>query len=82
MTFISFLPQLLLSGYMFPFEGMPRAAQWLAEIFPLTHFLRIVRRILLRGAELVEMWSQLWPLLVFFAVMMSLSVLRFRKRLD
>ncbi|MEX0942740.1 MAG: ABC transporter permease [Pseudomonadales bacterium] len=82
MTFISFLPQLLLSGYMFPFEGMPRAAQWLAEIFPLTHFLRIVRGILLRGAELAEMWAELWPLLVFFLVMMSLSVLRFRKRLD
>jgi ABC-2 type transport system permease protein len=82
MTFISFLPQLLLSGYMFPFEGMPRAAQWLAEIFPLTHFLRIVRGILLRGAELAEMWHQLWPLLVFFLVMMSLAVLRFQKRLD
>lgn len=82
MTFISFLPQLLLSGYMFPFEGMPRAAQWLAEIFPLTHFLRIVRGILLRGAEFAEMWHQLWPLLVFFLVMMSLATLRFQKRLD
>jgi ABC-2 type transport system permease protein len=82
MTFISFLPQLLLSGYMFPFEGMPRAAQWLAELFPLTHFLRIVRGILLRGAEIHEMWMQLWPLLVFFLVMMTLAVLRFRKRLD
>ena len=82
MTFISFLPQLLLSGYMFPFEGMPRAAQWLAELFPLTHFLRIVRGILLRGAGVQEQWPQIWPLLVFFLVMMTLAVLRFRKRLD
>ena len=81
MTFITFLPQLLLSGYMFPFEGMPKAAQWLAEIFPLTHFLRIVRGILLRGAELGEMWMELWPLAIFFIVMMSLAVMRFRKRL-
>jgi ABC-2 type transport system permease protein len=82
MTFITFLPQLLLSGYMFPFEGMPRGAQWLAEVFPLTHFLRIVRGILLRGAELAELWTELWPLLMFFLVMMSLAVIRFRKRLD
>ncbi|MCB1694050.1 MAG: ABC transporter permease [Pseudomonadales bacterium] len=82
MTFMTFLPQLLLSGYMFPFEGMPKAAQWIAEVFPLTHFLRIVRGIILRGAELGEMWHHMWPLAVFFAVMMSLAVLRFRKRLD
>lgn len=82
MTFISFLPQLLLSGYMFPFEGMPKAAQWFAELFPLTHFLRIVRGILLRGARVQEMWPELWPLLAFFLVMMTAAVLRFRKRLD
>lgn len=82
MTFITFLPQLLLSGYMFPFEGMPRQAQWLAELFPLTHFLRIVRGILLRGAALQEMWPQVWPLAVFFVVMLTAAVLRFRKRLD
>jgi ABC-2 type transport system permease protein len=82
MTFMSFLPQLLLSGFMFPFEGMPRPAQWLAEIFPLTHFLRIVRGIILRGADLSLMWPEIWPLLVFFAVMMTLATVRFRKRLD
>lgn len=82
MTFISFLPQLLLSGYMFPFEGMPRAAQWLAEAFPLTHFLRIVRGIILRGAEVAELWAQIWPLFVFLVLMMMLAVVRFRKRLD
>ncbi len=82
MTFITFLPQLLLSGYMFPFEGMPVAAQRLAELFPLTHFLRIVRGIVLRGAALDEMWFQIWPLLVFFLVVMTAAILRFRKRLD
>lgn len=82
MTFISFLPQLLLSGYMFPFEGMPKAAQYFAELFPLTHFLRIVRGIILRGAQIHELMGQLWPLAVFFAVTMTLAVLRFQKRLD
>jgi ABC-2 type transport system permease protein len=82
MTFISFLPQLLLSGFMFPFEGMPWPAQWLAEVFPLTHFLRIVRGIILRDADLMLMWGDIWPLLVFFAVVMTMATLRFRKRLD
>ncbi len=82
MTFMTFLPQLLLSGYMFPFEGMPRPAQILAEIFPLTHFLRIVRGILLRGADIGEMGAELWPLLAFFLVLLTTAVLRFRKRLD
>jgi len=67
---------------MFPFDGMPRPAQWIAEIFPLTHFVRIIRGILLRGATLGEVSRDLWPLLVFFLVTMGLSVLRFRKRLD
>jgi ABC-2 type transport system permease protein len=82
MTFMSFLPQLLLSGYMFPFEGMPRPAQWLAELFPITHFLRIVRGIVLRDAELVALRGEVWPLLAFFAVGIALATLRFRKRLD
>ncbi len=82
MTWMAFMPQLLLSGFMFPFEGMPKVAQWLAEIFPLTHFLRIVRGIILKGAQLPEMWRELWPLAVFFAVMFTLAILRFHKRLD
>jgi ABC-2 type transport system permease protein len=82
MTFMSFLPQLLLSGFMFPFEGMPVPAQWLAEIFPLTHFLRIVRGIILKEADLQIMWQDLWPLGVFFVVFMALATLRFDKRLD
>jgi len=82
MTFTSFLPQIMLSGYMFPFDGMPRPAQWLAEIFPLTHFLRIVRGIVLRGASFGEVAGELWPLALFFCVTLTLAALRFRKRLD
>ncbi|HSG91034.1 MAG TPA: ABC transporter permease [Pseudomonadales bacterium] len=82
MTFMTFLPQLLLSGYMFPFEGMPRAAQMLAELFPLTHYLRIVRGIVLRDADLAMLVPELWPLALFFVVVMTLATLRFRKRLD
>jgi ABC-2 type transport system permease protein len=82
MTFMTFLPQLLLSGYMFPFEGMPRAAQLLAELFPLTHFLRVVRGVILRDADLALMVDDLWPLGLFFVVGMTAATLRFRKRLD
>jgi ABC-2 type transport system permease protein len=82
MTFMSFLPQMLLSGFMFPFEGMPRWVQWIAEIFPLTHFLRIVRGVILRDAELILLWQDLWPLAVFFLVFMGIATLRFKKRLD
>jgi ABC-2 type transport system permease protein len=82
MTFTSFLPQMLLSCFMFPFDGMPRPAQWLAEIFPLTHFLRIVRGIVLRGASLGDVSGELWPLALFLGVTLTLAALRFRKRLD
>jgi len=81
-TFFTFLPQILLSGFMFPFDGMPRAAQWIAEVMPLTHFVRIIRGILLRGATLPEVSAELWPLLAFLAVAMTASIARFRKRLD
>jgi ABC-2 type transport system permease protein len=82
MAVFFFLPSILLSGFMFPFDGMPGWAQAFAEILPLTHFVRIVRGILLRGASLVEVTPDLWPLLVFTMVTLTLSVLRFRKRLD
>lgn len=81
LTFFSFLPQILLSGFMFPFDGMPRPAQWLAQIFPLTHMLRLVRGILLRGAGIGELWPSLWPLGVFFLVTATLAITRFHKRL-
>jgi len=82
MAFVTFLPQILLSGFMFPFDGMPWPARWLAEVFPLTHFLRIVRGIVLRGATLVELWRDVWALLLFFSVAICLAIVRFRKRLD
>lgn len=82
LTFMTFLPQLLLSGFMFPFEGMPVAARYLAEIFPLTHFLRIIRGIVLKDAHLSMLTGELWPLAAFFVVGMAFATIRFRKRLD
>ncbi|MGK2899047.1 MAG: ABC transporter permease [Burkholderiaceae bacterium] len=82
MAFFTFLPQMLLSGFMFPFAGMPRAAQQLAEFLPLTHFLRLVRGIMLRGAGFAELWPELVALGLFIAVMLSIAVARVRKRLD
>lgn len=82
LAFMSFLPQLLLSGFMFPFEGMPKAAQVLAELFPMTHFLRIVRGIVLRDATLPMMVDEVWPLALFFVLVMTFATMRFRKRLD
>ncbi|TNE56966.1 MAG: ABC transporter permease [Alphaproteobacteria bacterium] len=82
MTLLIFLPSLLLSGFMFPFDGMPKWAQWIAEVLPLTHFLRIIRGIMLRGAELSQLAGEVWAILAFFAVTMALSILTFRKRLD
>jgi ABC-2 type transport system permease protein len=82
MTFFVFLPSILLSGFMFPFSGMPRLAQWIAELLPLTHFLRLIRGIMLRNASLLDMGSDALALVAFTAVMMTAAVLRFRKRLD
>jgi ABC-2 type transport system permease protein len=81
-TFFFFLPSILLSGFMFPFDGMPRAAQLIAEGLPLTHFVRLVRGIMLRGAALSELLPELGALLGFAAVLLTVAVLRFRKRLD
>jgi ABC-2 type transport system permease protein len=82
MTIFIMLPSILLSGFMFPFDGMPEAAQWIAEILPLTHFERLIRGIILRGADLSELWPELLALLVFAAITMLLALKRFRKRLD
>lgn len=82
MAFFTFLPQILLSGFMFPYAGMPKAAQWFAEILPLTHFLRLVRAIMLRGAGIAEMWTSLAALGVMIAVMLGIAVSRVHKRLD
>jgi ABC-2 type transport system permease protein len=82
MSFFTFLPQILLSGFMFPFAGMPAAARYVAEVMPLTHFLRLVRGIMLRGADLTELWPSLAALGVFIAVMLGVAVSRVSKRLD
>lgn len=82
MTFFFFLPSILLSGFMFPFAGMPKAAQYIAEVLPLTHFVRIIRGVMLRGADLVHMLPDLGALFAFTAVTLTLAVLRFHKRLD
>jgi ABC-2 type transport system permease protein len=81
MVFI-FLPSILLSGFMFPFDGMPRLAQLIGEILPLTHFLRLARGILLRGAALSELRAEMVPLAIFLTLTLGVAVLRFRKRLD
>ena len=82
MTFFFFLPSILLSGFMFPFDGMPALAQYLAEILPLTHFNRLIRGIVLRGTDIMTMWQEVLALLAFMLVAMTLAVLRFSKRLD
>jgi ABC-2 type transport system permease protein len=82
LAFLTLLPSILLSGFMFPFEGMPEAAQWIAQLLPLTHFNVIIRGIMLRGADLPEVWLQLLKLAGFLTFMMLVAVARFKKRLD
>lgn len=82
LTVFTFLPSILLSGFMFPFQGMPRFAQWLGEIIPLTHFVRLSRGIVVRGAELTSMGGEMAAMGAFAAVMLVLALARFHKRLD
>jgi ABC-2 type transport system permease protein len=82
MSFFFFLPSLLLSGFMFPFRGMPGWAQTLGEVFPLTHFLRIVRGILLKGNGIQDIAPQMWHIGVFTAVVLTVGVMRYRQTLD
>ena len=82
MTFFFFLPSLLLSGFMFPFRGMPVWAQVLGEVFPLTHFLRIVRGILLKGNGLMEVSRELLALTVFTVIVMAIGLKKYRRTLD
>ena len=82
MTFFFFLPSLLLSGFMFPFRGMPEWAQIIGEILPLTHFLRIIRGILLKGNGFVEVILQLWQIALFAVIVLTIGVKRYRKTLD
>ncbi|MGU3494595.1 ABC transporter permease [Xanthobacteraceae bacterium A53D] len=82
MTFMYFLPNILLSGFMFPFAGMPVWAQWLSETFPLTHYLRMVRGILLKGASFADLQTDFIVLIVLMLVAMGIAVARFRQTLD
>ena len=82
MAFFLFLPSILLSGFMFPFAGMPKVVQWMAEALPLTHFLRLIRGIMLRGAGLGELWIELLSLAAFVVIILAIAVRRFHKSLD
>ena len=82
MTFFFFLPNILLSGFMFPFRGMPDWAQWIGEVLPLTHFLRIVRGIMLKGNGFADMQMDVLALIIFVVVAMGLALMRFRRTLD
>jgi len=79
LSFFFFLPSLLLSGFMFPFRGMPQWAQWIGEILPLTHFLRIIRGVMLKGNVPYEVWPNLWPIAAFMLAAMILAMLRYRR---
>ena len=82
MAIFVMLPSILLSGFMFPFNAMPQLAQWLAEVLPLTHFVRLIHGVMLRGASLQELWPELLALIIFTAVTLLLAIKRFHKRLD
>ncbi|MDD5297938.1 MAG: ABC transporter permease [Rhodocyclaceae bacterium] len=82
MTFFFFLPSMLLSGFMFPFRGMPDWAQAVGNLLPLTHFLRLVRGILLKGNGLLEILPHVWPIVLFALVVMSVGLKLYRKTVD
>ena len=81
MSFFFMLPNILLSGFMFPFEAMPVPAQWLSQALPLTHFLRIVRGITLRGAKFGDLTTDLGAMAIILAVLVTVASLRFSKKL-
>jgi ABC-2 type transport system permease protein len=82
MAFFVFLPSILLSGFMFPFRGMPHWAQIVGEVFPLTHFLRIVRGILLKGNSVIDVSLQLWQIALFALIVLTIGIKRYRQTLD
>jgi len=82
MTFFFLLPAILLSGFAFPFKGMPVWAQWIGEVLPATHFLRIVRGILLKGNGVSEIWPDVWPLILFLFAAGTIALARFQRTLD
>jgi ABC-2 type transport system permease protein len=82
MSFFYILPSILLSGFMFPFRGMPAWAQWIGEVIPVTHFLRVVRGSLLKGQDLGDQWRELSALIAFVLVVTALAMARYRRTLD
>jgi len=82
MTFFFFLPSILLSGFMFPFRGMPGWAQAIGEVLPLTHFLRIVRGVLLKGNGPADVLPEAWPIVAFMVVVALIGLRAFRGTLD
>lgn len=82
LTFFYFLPNILLSGFMFPFQGMPGWARAIGSVLPLTHFNRLVRGILLKGNDWIDLWPDIWPLLVFTTIVMAVALVFYRRTLD
>jgi ABC-2 type transport system permease protein len=82
MSVFYILPSILLSGFMFPFRGMPVWAQWIGEAIPVTHFLRLVRGALLKGQTLGDQWRELTALLAFVLIVTALAMARYRRTLD
>ena len=82
MSFFFFLPSILLSGFMFPFQGMPQWAQWLGSVLPLTHYLRVVRGIVLKGNTFVDIVPHMWPIGLFLLVSVGIGIKRYRQTLD
>jgi ABC-2 type transport system permease protein len=82
MTFFVFLPSILLSGFMFPFRGMPGWARGIGEIIPLTHYLRVVRGVMLKGANFAEVFPNIWPIAAFWLAIATIALIRYRRTLD
>jgi ABC-2 type transport system permease protein len=82
MTLFYFLPNILLSGFMFPFRGMPQWAQWIGEVLPLTHLLRMVRAVMLKGATVADILPETVPILLFIAAAGAVAMMRYKQTLD
>ena len=82
MSSFFFLPSILLTGFVFPFRGMPIWAQYIGTVLPLTHFLRIVRGIMLKGNTAMQVWPHIWPILIFMVVVIALGAKVYRRTLD
>jgi ABC-2 type transport system permease protein len=81
MSFMVFLPSILLSGFMFPREAMPVLIQWIGNLIPLTYFLEILRGIILKGVGISYLWNQVLALLAFIVGILTVSIMKFRKKL-